>query len=129
MTTFTCGKFVFGAALLVSMILPKGASADDAEKGKSVYNGAGACATCHGADGKGDGPAGAALNPKPRSFVDGVFNYDTDGDGKKGTELDIVNIISNGALKYGGSMMMVARPDLPETDRKALAKYVLSLKK
>ena len=28
------------------------------------------CATCHGADGKGDGPAASAYNPKPRNFVE-----------------------------------------------------------
>ena len=27
------------------------------------------CATCHGAQGKGDGPAGAALNPKPADLT------------------------------------------------------------
>ena len=29
------------------------------------------CATCHGPAGKGDGPAGAALNPPPRDFTEG----------------------------------------------------------
>jgi cytochrome c553 len=28
------------------------------------------CASCHGAKGQGDGPAAAALNPKPRDFAD-----------------------------------------------------------
>ena len=28
------------------------------------------CASCHGADGKGNGPAAAALNPKPRDYTD-----------------------------------------------------------
>ncbi len=34
------------------------------------------CASCHGEDGKGDGPAGAALNPPPRNFTstDGWVN-------------------------------------------------------
>lgn len=99
------------------------------ERGKAVYNGAGACASCHGMGGLGDGAAAAALPVKPVSFVEGVYHYDTDNDGKKGTETDIFNVITNGAQKYGGNMMMVARGDLPEADRKALAKYVLSLKK
>ena len=38
-------------------------------------------------------------------------------------------VITNGAQKYGGSFMMVGRKDLPEEDRKALTKFVLSLKK
>ncbi len=102
---------------------------DEMAKGKQIYDGAGACFSCHGATGAGDGPAAAALTPKPRSFVTGEFGFDTDGDGKKGTEADLLNVITNGAQKYGGSMMMVGRADLPEADRKALVKYVLSLKK
>jgi len=103
--------------------------ADDLAKGKEVYNGMGACSSCHGVLGAGDGVAAAALNPKPANFQAGVFKYDTDEDGKTGTETDILNVITNGALKYGGNIMMVARADLPVADRKALAKYVLSLKK
>lgn len=103
--------------------------ADDIAKGKAVYDGIGACGTCHGPNGAGDGAAAAALNPKPRSFVSGNYAYDTDGDGKKGTEADVFNIVTNGAAKYGGSMLMAARADIPEADRKALSKYVVSLKK
>lgn len=37
------------------------------EQGKKLY--AAQCATCHGAEGKGDGAAAAALTPKPRNFT------------------------------------------------------------
>ncbi|MGE5679766.1 MAG: c-type cytochrome [Bacillota bacterium] len=37
-----------------------------ADKGKTLFQTN--CASCHGANGMGDGPAGAALNPKPRNF-------------------------------------------------------------
>ncbi len=37
-------------------------------KGKAVYESR--CAFCHGADGRGDGPAGAALQPAPTNFTD-----------------------------------------------------------
>lgn len=36
------------------------------EKGKSLFMND--CVACHGANGEGDGPAAAALNPKPRDF-------------------------------------------------------------
>jgi mono/diheme cytochrome c family protein len=36
------------------------------------------CAMCHGDQGKGDGAAGAALNPKPRNLVEGKW---TQGEG------------------------------------------------
>ena len=68
----------------------------DIEKGKTIFNGVGACAGCHGALGAGDGPAGAALTPKPPSFVTAEYKYDTDADGKTGTEADIVNIVEIG---------------------------------
>ena len=31
------------------------------------------CAACHGEKGKGDGPAAAALTPKPRNYTDTAF--------------------------------------------------------
>jgi mono/diheme cytochrome c family protein len=39
--------------------------------GKQVYDDK--CAACHGPAGKGDGPASAALNPKPANFADKAF--------------------------------------------------------
>lgn len=36
------------------------------DKGKTLFSTT--CSPCHGAEGKGDGPAGATLNPKPRNF-------------------------------------------------------------
>ena len=105
------------------------ASADDmVAKGKEIFNGKGACAGCHGPEGKGDGPAGANLDPKPKSFATGEFSLDTNGDGKTGTEEDLINVIANGAAKYGGSMFMVGRADLSADEQKALAQFVLSLK-
>ena len=37
------------------------------DKGKKLFTTI--CVSCHGADGKGDGPAAAALSPKPRNFT------------------------------------------------------------
>ena len=123
-------RFVFSFGFLSVACVSSALAADPVlDQGKAIYNGTGACFSCHGPLGLGDGAAAAALNPKPRSFADAQYLYDTDGDKKTGTETDIFNIITNGAQKYGGNMMMVARPDIPEADRKALVKYVLSLKK
>lgn len=38
------------------------------EKGKQMFSTT--CASCHGESGKGDGVAGASLNPKPRNFTE-----------------------------------------------------------
>lgn len=49
-----------------------------AAKGKELFAGAGTCNTCHGESGKGDGPAGAALDPKPRDLTAAAgFKYGT----------------------------------------------------
>ena len=58
-------------------------AAGDAAKGKILFETN--CASCHGTSGKGDGPVGAALDPKPRDFTVGDFKFDTDKDGKAGT--------------------------------------------
>ncbi len=129
-TRLSCQFVVVGYFFLGVLLagVPAFAADPELEKGKAVYSGAGACFSCHGPEGKGDGAAAAALNPKPRSFSEGVYKFDTDGDGKTGTETDIFNIVTSGAAKFGGSALMVPRADLPEADRKAVAKFVLSLK-
>ena len=53
------------------LLLPALAAAADAGKGKSTYEVR--CAPCHGSDGSGEGPAAAALTPKPRNFRDPAF--------------------------------------------------------
>ena len=47
---------------------PLAGKADAAAAGKVVYTAN--CASCHGDSGKGDGPAGASLNPKPADLTD-----------------------------------------------------------
>ncbi|MFQ5521669.1 MAG: c-type cytochrome, partial [Candidatus Methylomirabilia bacterium] len=56
-----------GALLVLSMSLP--ATDVEAQGGQEAY--AKYCAACHGAEGKGDGPAGAALPIKPSDLTDG----------------------------------------------------------
>ena len=51
------------------------------------------CETCHGPQGHGDGPAGAALDPKPKNLPDLAAQVDDDylfwriSDGKPGTSM------------------------------------------
>ena len=112
------------ALLTVVGLFSSGVIAD----GQALYNSSG-CGTCHGDTGKGDGPAAAAMNPKPRSFESGEFVYDTDGDGVKGSDADLLNVMKNGSAKYGGSLTMPGRADIPEADLKAIIAYIRSLKK
>ena len=53
------------------LVCATSATAADAEKGHTLY--ATRCAFCHGASGRGDGPAGAALKPTPTDFTNPDF--------------------------------------------------------
>lgn len=51
------------------------------DKGKAIYDGKGGCFNCHGADGGGNGPAAAKLNPAPRNFQHhGFWRHRTEGE-------------------------------------------------
>jgi mono/diheme cytochrome c family protein len=63
------------------------------------------CFTCHGVEGKGDGPAAAALNPKPRAFGDKEWQ-------KTVTDEHIEKIILLGGAAVGKSPLMPPNPDL-----------------
>jgi hypothetical protein len=59
------------------------------------------CATCHGATGLGNGPAGAGLNPKPRNWTDAKWQESV-------TDEHLFKIIKEGGAKHGLSPQMAA---------------------
>lgn len=63
------------------------------------------CTTCHGATGKGDGAAAAALTPKPRDFSSATWQASV-------SDEHIEKIIAEGGQAVGLSMLMPANPDL-----------------
>jgi mono/diheme cytochrome c family protein len=65
----------------------------------------GRCTMCHGPSGKGDGPAGAALSPKPRDLGDPAWQRSV-------TDEHIEKIIQSGGPAVGKSPLMPANPDL-----------------
>jgi|LNAP01.1.fsa_nt_gb high-affinity iron transporter len=75
------------------------------------------CASCHGAEGRGDGPAGQNLEPPPSDFHDPV---------RQGSQS--LAMLYN-TISYGVSgTAMSGFGNLPEQDRWALAFYVGSLR-
>ncbi len=63
------------------------------------------CSTCHGADGKGRGPAAITLNPKPRNYTDVAWQ-------KSVTDEHIAEIVVKGGAAVGKSPLMPPNPDL-----------------
>ncbi len=115
------------ATALAAWLAPGAAVAGDAAAGKVVFETN--CSTCHGMTGKGDGPVGAALNPRPRDLSTGEFKFDTDDDGKPGTDDDLKNVIQKGGAAFGGSPLMAPWPTLSDTDVENVIAYIRSLKK
>ena len=70
---------------------------------------------CHGASGRGDGVASAALQPKPLDWSSPVVQSDTDG--------ELFWKITN------GRGAMPAWKQLPETERWQIVNYIRTLKK
>lgn len=81
--------------LLPTLALPQ--TKGDAKAGKAKYDQL--CVGCHGASGKGDGPAAAALNPKPGNFTD------CKGMAKE-SDKNLFKIIKDGSQSVGRSPLM-----------------------
>ena len=111
---------------LAAVAIPSSAWAGDAAAGAALFNAN--CSSCHGMSGKGDGPVGAALTPPPRNFAIGDFAFDADGNGTKGEDADLTLVITNGAMKYGGSPLMAPWPTLTEAQIVDVIAHIRSLK-
>jgi len=77
------------------------------------------CAPCHGEKGKGDGPAAAALNPKPRDHSNGAYM-------DKLTNDHLFKVITQGGAAFGYPTMP-AQPTLKDDTVKNVIAYVRSL--
>jgi|SRR5580765_597128 len=75
------------------------------------------CALCHGPEGKGDGPAAAGLNPKPRNHTDGTYM-------KTRTDEQLLEVI-----RHGKGGMPAWGGILNETEIHAVLKHVRTLAK
>lgn len=88
----------------------------DATKGAETYKTL--CFTCHGEKGDGNGPAGAALNPKPANFTDAKRAAEVD-------DLYIYEMIKEGGAAKGKSPLMVSwKASLDDQKIRDVAAYV-----
>ena len=65
------------------------------------------CAMCHGADGTGNGPAAANLNPQPRNYTDAAWQASV-------TDEEIKKTILLGGQGVGKSPSMPGQPQLKD---------------
>ncbi len=80
------------------------------------------CGACHGATGRGDGPAAIALDVRPRDFRNEPIRYISTLNGVP-TKEDLEQTIRSG--RHFGAMP--ARPNLTDSDVVILADYVREL--
>ena len=103
---------------VVSPPAPEGLHGD-AAAGRDLYNLY--CVTCHGQSGKGDGPAGLALDPRPQDHSDAAYM------GQLSDE-DLYNVIKKGGPSVGKSPLMAAWGGVVnEQGLRDLVAYVRSL--
>ena len=70
------------------------APAASAVRGKPIYDAK--CTECHGASGRGDGPAAPLLRPAPRDFTAGKYKVRTTDTGSLPTDADLVASVTRG---------------------------------
>lgn len=92
------------------------------EQSKQMF--ATVCATCHGNDGTGNGPASASLNPKPRNYTDAAWQASV-------TDDELRKTILEGGAAVGKSALMPGNPQLKDQPEvlDGLVKIVRGFKK
>ncbi|MEJ2613877.1 MAG: c-type cytochrome [Ignavibacteriaceae bacterium] len=88
--------------------------------GKEIYDDY--CATCHGINGKGDGPSADEMKTKPTDFTSGMYEFKSTPYGTLPTKEDIVSTLKLGVR----TTAMIPQLQLTEKQMYEVAGYVLS---
>ena len=108
-----CRKRLF---LAIAIIIAAGSETANAQNAISVY--AQKCAECHGASGKGDGPAGQVMVPPPTPFSTIL---------KDKSDSWIASVITQGGPAVGLSPGMPPHPNMSASQVNALTQYIKGL--
>ena len=80
------------------------------------------CITCHGPEGKGDGPASVTLDPKPRNLTDPTYMAALN-------DRYLFELVSRGGVAVGKSPLMPPQPTLAASDIGNVIAFVRTLSK
>jgi mono/diheme cytochrome c family protein len=103
-------------SLVLALVVAAGPSAAAAQGAASMY--AQKCAECHGANGKGDGPAGQVMVPPPAPFSTTL---------KGKSDRWIGSVITQGGPAVGLSPGMPPHPNLSGSQVQDLTQYIKRL--
>jgi len=92
-------RVAFGIVFGLLVLVAAGVRAQE-PRGKAIYGKH--CVECHGASGRGDGPASAFLVPRPRDFTTGKYKIRTTETGSPPTDDDLIASVQRGL--YGTAM-------------------------
>lgn len=112
-----CGVMVLVGIGLTAASFPL--VAQDAERGKAVYDKW--CAGCHGDNGEGTGEAAAFMLPRPRDFTRGDYQIRSTASGELPTDADIRRMVDEG---MPGTAMPGWASRLSETERSDVVSYL-----
>lgn len=108
-----CSIMAYGLSSMSQLV---SAAGGDSAKGKPIFQAK--CVTCHGPQGKGDGPIGQKLKPPAGNF--------SSAESKKKSADELLDIIQNGKPK---TSMVAWKAQLSEAEIQDVLAYVLTLRK
>jgi cytochrome c oxidase cbb3-type subunit 2 len=104
---------VVGFCLLIALQTGASSSQETGERGSALYTEF--CESCHGAEGKGDGPMSESLGFRPRNFTLMAFKCRSTPSGMPPTDEDLARVINEGLR--GTPMLAFARRLQPGDDQ------------